>query len=158
LAQVEAALLAEGIACQPTRARQAFHSPACDEPAAESEALFRGFDLRAPSIMIYSTFTGSPVRAEQAVEPAFWAVQMARPVLFWRALDNLLSSGDHLLLEAGPRGSCGAMVRRHPAIRAGRSALLPLLAAPGLNSSDDRRVFAETAEIALGSSPRTVFA
>jgi [acyl-carrier-protein] S-malonyltransferase len=157
LAAIERKLLVDGFACQPTKARQAFHSPACDEPAAESEELFRGFGLREPSISIYSTYTGSTVSPGEAVTPAFWAVQMARPVLFWRALDNMLSSADYLLLEAGPRGSCSAMVRRHPAIRAGRSVLLPMIAAPGFNSTDDAHILTEAIDAALSSPDPQVF-
>ncbi|SDY99740.1 Acyl transferase domain-containing protein [Amycolatopsis xylanica] len=128
LAEVAARLSENGFACQPARSEQAFHSPACALAAKEFAEGFRDVTLSAPKVRIQSTGTGSPVTDQEALDPDFWARQLAHPVLFWSALDNLLTEGDdYLLLEAGPGGSCSAMARRHPALKSKRSTLLPLL-------------------------------
>lgn len=139
LAGAEAALLDGGVACFRVKARQPFHSPLCEQAANEFDAVFRQIELRPPEITIRSTCTGRDVTDEEAVTPRFWSVQLARPVLFWQALDDLLTSGRYLFLEAGPGGSCGALLRRHPAIRSGASVVLPLL--PALPGPDGGQVF-----------------
>ncbi|MFD8496639.1 acyltransferase domain-containing protein [Amycolatopsis sp. NPDC059657] len=132
LAEVGATLSANGFASQPARSEQAFHSPACAPAAKEFADGFSGSPLSAPEIRIQSTGTGLPVTDQEALDPDFRARQLADPVLFWSALDNLLTEGDdYLLLEAGPRGSCSAMARRHPALKSKRSRLLPLLPSAG---------------------------
>ncbi|MFI2189678.1 acyltransferase domain-containing protein [Streptomyces sioyaensis] len=127
LAAAQSELSAQLIACHPARARQAFHSPLCEEAAAEFSGVFASIALRPPAIAIRSTYTGRDVTDQQAVTPDFWAVQLARPVQYWPAVDSLLQSGRYLLLEAGPGGSSSALLRRHPAIRSGASRVLPLL-------------------------------
>lgn len=137
LADVATKLSVAGFACQPTRSKQAFHSPACEQASVEFAEGFSGIPLSLPEILIQSTGTGLPVTDQQALDPKFWARQLAHPVLFWPALDNLLSgTDDFLLLEAGPGGSCSAMARRHPAIRSRRSTLLPLLPPAGADPAD----------------------
>jgi acyl transferase domain-containing protein len=139
LAKVEAQLLANGVACYRAKARQAFHSPLCAEAAIRFGELLRRIEFRPPVTTIRSTYTGRDVTDEEAVTPEFWAAQLARPVLFWSAMDDLLTSGSYVFLEAGPGGSCSAMLRRHSTVRSGTSILVPLL--PALSEGDDRRVF-----------------
>ncbi|WP_267934848.1 acyltransferase domain-containing protein [Saccharothrix sp. S26] len=145
LQAVVRALTAHGFACQPARARQAFHSPVCAGAAVEFEAAFDGVRLSTPEITVVSTRTGLPVGPEQARTPEFWAAQLALPVQFWAALDTLLAvDGTHVLLEAGPGGSCAAMTRRHPAVREKRAKVLPLLPPAGQDPGLDVDVFDRT--------------
>lgn len=129
LTRARTGLSANQIGWHPAKARQAFHSPLCAGAATEFSEVFRQISLRAPTTPILSTYTGRDVTDEEAVTPDFWSTQLARPVLFWAAVDDLLSSGHYLLLEAGPGGSCAALLRRHHAIRSGSSIVLPLLPA-----------------------------
>lgn len=131
LAATAASLTASGFACQPAAARQAFHSPACDVAADDFATVFEQVELAPPRIVIQSTRTGRPVTDAEALDPHFWAGQLARPVQFWAAFDALAQERPFTFLEAGPGGSCSAMTRRHPAVRAGRSVVLPLLPATG---------------------------
>ncbi|MFS8099458.1 acyltransferase domain-containing protein [Lentzea alba] len=142
LQAVVQALAAHGFACQPARARQAFHSPACAGAAVEFESAFDGVRLSTPRITIRSTRTGLPVTPDQAATPEFWAAQIALPVRFWAALDHLLEEeGTHVLLEAGPGGSCSSMTRRHPAVREKRAEVLPLLPPAGQDPGMDVDTF-----------------
>lgn len=157
LAEAAAALRAGGFAVAAARARQAFHSPACDQAAMDFAAGFSGIPLAAPNILIQSTRTGLPVTGEEAVDPNFWAGQLARPVLFWPAFDALLQTGDVVFLEAGPGGSCSAMTRRHPAVRSRRSQVLPLLPATGSDPTESLRILdAAVAAVAAVRSEQPV--
>ena len=140
LSATTAALLAAGYACQPARALQAFHSPACDQAAKEFAIELEKIRLAASKISIQSTATGSPITPEQAVDPHFWADQLTQPVLFRAAFDALLEQGDFTFLEAGPGGSCSGMTRRHPAVRARRTVVLPLLPTFGSDPTESLRI------------------
>lgn len=127
LRAAEKVLTAEVVACRPVKARQAFHSPLCAGAAVRFGELLRRVELRPPAIPIRSTCTARDVTDAESVTPEFWSAQLARPVLFWPAMDGLLASGDRVLLEAGPKGSCAAVLRLHPAVRSGTHVVLPLL-------------------------------
>jgi acyl transferase domain-containing protein len=150
LAGVADALSRRGFACHFVRSRQGFHSPICAGAAEEFASAFTGLPLRPPAMAIYSTHTGAPVTDEQATSGRFWAVQLASPVRFWDAADTLLSTGRHILFEAGPGGSCGALLRRHPDVRSRRSTVLALL--PSLPREDAVAVF-ERSVAAAGRAP-----
>jgi [acyl-carrier-protein] S-malonyltransferase len=133
LSAVESELLAAGLYCRRVRARQPFHCPAVAGAARRFAAAFEALPLGSPTVPIWSTRTARVVDRAQAECPQFWAGQLAAPVLFWPALDALLASGDYTLVEAGPGQGLSMLARRHPAVRAGRSAVVPLLppGAPG---------------------------
>lgn len=83
--------------------------------------------MAPPDTTIYSGYTAAPLRLEEVHDATFWARQMVAPVLFWPALEALLSDGEFLLLEAGPGTDLSTLARLHPAVRARRSAALSLL-------------------------------
>ncbi|RCV48674.1 polyketide synthase [Marinitenerispora sediminis] len=129
LAAVAAALAERGFTCRPVPSLVAFHSPAVAAATAGAEQLLASVRVRPPDIPVYSGYTAAPLRAAQIADPGFWARQPVAPVLFWPALDALLGDGAFLLVEAGPGQGLTQVARRHPAVRAGRSAVLPLLPA-----------------------------
>ncbi|SHN08610.1 acyltransferase domain-containing protein [Actinacidiphila paucisporea] len=149
LLAAERALTAEVVACRPVKARQAFHSPLCAGAAARFREQLHHIRLRPPAITIRSTSTARDVTDAESVTPEFWSAQLTRPVLFWPAVDGLLGSGSRVFLEAGPKGSCAAALRLHPAVQSGASTVFPLLpAAPGAAGAG-RRVFEESVAAAL---------
>jgi acyl transferase domain-containing protein len=121
------ALLDNGFKGRRVGSRQPFHCPAVADAATLFESGFVGIPLRPPEIPIWSTRTARPVEPGQAVTPAFWARQLASPVLFWPALDGLLTSGEFTVVEAGPGRGLSMLARRHPAVRSGRSEVVPVL-------------------------------
>ncbi len=141
LARVRADLAGAGITCREARSRQAFHSPVMAPFVAEAHRAWEGVPLRAPRIPVYSARLGAPLTAGHARDPRFWAAQPAEPVLFWPALDRLLADRDALLVEAGPGQGLSTLARRHPAVLAGRAAVLPLLPARRRGPGDDREAF-----------------
>jgi hypothetical protein len=51
-------------------------------------------------------------------------------VLYWPALEALLATGPHLLVECGPGQGLTTLARRHRDVRSGRSGVLSLLGPP----------------------------
>jgi [acyl-carrier-protein] S-malonyltransferase len=127
LSVVENMLRDNRVSCRRVPARQPFHCPAVAPAAACFEAALRDVRLRPNMMPIVSTRTAEPVRASQALDPEFWAGQLAEPVLFWPALDALLRTGGFTLVEAGPGQGLSMLAARHPAVRAHRSRVLALL-------------------------------
>ncbi|GAA3702943.1 hypothetical protein GCM10022224_080930 [Nonomuraea antimicrobica] len=142
LDEVRKRLVADGFTCRPTRALQAFHSPALAEQAAASVPAWHAARLRPPALPLYSAYRPGPLGEDDVLDPEFWAAQPAQPVLFMTALDRLLDDGDFLLVEAGPGQGLCALARRHPAVLARRSAVTGLLPARSGDDAKDREAVA----------------
>ncbi|GGS05491.1 hypothetical protein GCM10010269_50480 [Streptomyces humidus] len=137
LAKVAWRLASEGFACRRVPSFTAFHSPLMEPVLEGAERMIAAAPRRAPGVRLYSGYTAAPLSAAQAVSPAYWAYQPARPVLFWPALEALLADGDKLLLEVGPGQGLASLARRHKAVRAGHSAVAALSPArPGTQEGD----------------------
>ncbi|WDV33868.1 acyltransferase domain-containing protein [Streptomyces sp. AD16] len=127
LADVEAALRGADITCSRARALQPFHHPVMrDVVTAHAGSLTRP-PLHPPHTTLYSAYTGQELADELATDWQFWTGQPAEPVLFGPTLEHLLSSGPHLLVEAGPGQSLTALARRTPAVARGDAKALALL-------------------------------
>ncbi|GGN74334.1 hypothetical protein GCM10011579_053300 [Streptomyces albiflavescens] len=132
LAETARQLDAKGLSNRGVPSHTAFHSPVLASCLAGSGERVASTARRPPLITVYSGYTAAPLRSDEALDPGFWARQPMAPVLFWPALDALLSSGDHVLVEAGPGRGLGSIARRHPAVRRGTSSVVTLLPArPG---------------------------
>lgn len=132
-----AALAAAGYMVRSVPSTAAFHSPVL--APAMSGAAERLAELPAgePRIPVMSGYTARFLTPMEAKDPGFWASHPVEPVLFWPALDALLAEEDLVLVEVGPGQGLTQVARRHPAVRSGRCAVVPLLpAAPGPASAD----------------------
>jgi acyl transferase domain-containing protein len=149
LASVQRQLESDGFTCLSVKARQAFHSPVVADAGDRSIGAWQSVSLNEPVRAIQSTALGGRLTPESAKDPVFWAQHPVRPVLFWPALDDLLRSGEFLLIEAGPGRGLSTIARTHPALKSGRSAVVPLLPArPGEESADLQSIRAATQRIA----------
>ncbi|CAM3541120.1 acyltransferase domain-containing protein [Kibdelosporangium persicum] len=126
LVRIREVLAGNGISAMRVGSRQPFHCPAVAAAGEKFEAGFAGVTLRPPRIPIVSTRTARVVTPEEAVTPGFWARQLDAPVLFWPALDTLLSAGAYTVVEAGPGKGLSMLARKHPAVRAKRSTVVSL--------------------------------
>jgi acyl transferase domain-containing protein len=134
---VAEAMKRDGLTVVRAKARRGFHSPYLEPYCARSVPVLARMRLHAPRIPIISAYVPGPLTDDHATDPAFWAMQPARPVLFGPALDALLDRGPHLLVETGPGQRLSTLARRHPEVYSGRSAVLPLLGRrPGPPSAD----------------------
>lgn len=132
-------LCADGLAARRVPALSPFHSPVIAPYAQGAERLLASVARREPKVPVYSCYTAAPLTAAQCANPAFWAAQPVDRVRFWPALDALLTSGDHVVVEAGPGRGLSSVARRHPAVRCGRSRVIAL-APKGQGVPEDERV------------------
>ncbi|WP_275657196.1 acyltransferase domain-containing protein [Streptomyces sp. DvalAA-19] len=150
-------LLAADFTCRRVPSLSPFHSPVLAPAVAGSTELIAALPVRPPRITLHSCYTALPLRPEEAVDPGYWAAQPVAPVRFWPALDALLADGDAVLVETGPGQGLSQLARRHPAVRSGRSVVVPLLPArPGPPERD--RVSVAAAREALvgpGAAPES---
>ncbi|MFF5977448.1 acyltransferase domain-containing protein [Streptomyces olindensis] len=148
LRTVTAALAGAGFVLQRVPASTAFHSPALAPAMSGADERIAALPVGEPRIPVMSGYTGRFLTPAEAKDPAFWSRQPVAPVLFWPALDALLAQGDPVLVEAGPGQGLSQLARRHPAVRSGRSAVVPLLPArPGTAEDDVTAVRAAAAAL-----------
>ncbi|MDH6165940.1 amino acid adenylation domain-containing protein [Variovorax boronicumulans] len=116
MAQLQAALEAEGIACRALQTSHAFHSAMMDGAVAPFEALVGQVALRAPAIPIFSTLTGRLLEDVEAASPAYWAQHLRGTVRFSPALQSAAAAAAHpVFVEVGPRNTLATLVRQHGA-------------------------------------------
>ena len=104
-----------------------FHCPAMAPAAIACERQLAGITLNPPNETIYSGYTGEVLTEKDAVRPEFWAWQVVDTVYFGPAVDRLLSTGDMLLIEAGPGQTLTSFARRHRTVRSRASEVIPML-------------------------------
>jgi len=138
LRAAEERLVADGRTCRRLRAASPYHSPALAPLVAGTERLIGGLRLAPPRVTVHSAYTTRPLSRQEALSPAFWAVQPTAPVLFWPTLDAVLRGGDRVLVEAGPAQSLSALARGHAAVRSGRSEVVPTLPPRAMGAGADR--------------------
>lgn len=146
LDEAAARLDAAGLTGRPVASDTAFHSPVLAPFLEGARAEVAAVPRRPPGITVYSGRTAAPLRPAQAVDPGFWAGQPMAPVLFWPALDALLSNGPYVLVEAGPGRTLSGIARRHPAVRHGGSTVVPLLPGRPGDAAADRASLGAAAE------------
>nr|QDQ37913.1 lldA8 [Streptomyces vinaceusdrappus] len=148
LSAVEKRLRADGHTVVAVPATSPFHSPAMAPAADAVEREYTRIGLRSPRLALYSGYTGELMSDRDALSPRFWARQITDTVYFRPALDQLLAAEDMLLVEAGPRQTLTAFARRHPAVRSGASAVVPMLPArPGSPAADRRALLGTVARL-----------
>ncbi|NNJ05124.1 acyltransferase domain-containing protein [Streptomyces sp. PKU-MA01144] len=157
LRAVTTALADAGFVLQHVPASTAFHSPALAAAMGGADERIAALPVGEPRIPVVSGYTARTLTPAEAKDPAFWSRQPVAPVHFWPALEALLAEGELVLVEAGPGQGLSQLARRHPAVRSGRSVVVPLLPArPGTGEQDVTavRAAAETLR-GLGAVPGT---
>ncbi len=79
--------------------RYAFHHPALGDAAARFAEHLSTLPLAAPTITVTSNVTGELLTTRQAVDPAYWALQMTAPVHFWDCARSLTARGVDACVE-----------------------------------------------------------
>jgi acyl transferase domain-containing protein len=108
-------LSADGVDSTPLHTSHAFHSAAMAPILQAFQQRVAGVERQVPRIPYLSNVTGTWVREDEAVDPAYWARHLRQPVRFADCVATLLSELPCLLLEVGPGQTLGACVRQHPA-------------------------------------------
>ncbi|MET9110651.1 type I polyketide synthase [Streptomyces zhihengii] len=96
-----AALLEQrNVFCRPLVAQGASHCALVDEVMDEMVRSLSGIQPVQPGVPLQSTVTGRLVES-QAMDAAYWAQNIRRPVQFWEAVRSLADRGHGVFLEMG---------------------------------------------------------
>lgn len=136
LEAVACTLRRNGFICRAVPALSPFHSPAMSPAAERGAHLFDLRQARAPELPVYSAYRGRRLTEADVVDPTYWTGQPTAPVLFWPALETLLSHGHHCLIDVGPGDGLATLARRHPATRSGSTVAALLPAGRGTGADD----------------------
>ncbi len=101
LEEVLAALGRQDVFCRPVKVDVASHSPQMEPLRAELLAALEGLAPRAGSMPIYSTVTGEAPDGA-GFDAAYWIRNLREPVLFSRAVQQLVEDGHDVFLEVSP--------------------------------------------------------
>ncbi|MGD8911797.1 MAG: type I polyketide synthase [Candidatus Thiodiazotropha sp.] len=82
------------------RVEVAYHSPRMDPLKADMTEALIEIKPRVPAIQLYSTVTGGLVE-DAAYDADYWCDNIRRPVLFAKAIDEMLAAGYEGFLEVG---------------------------------------------------------
>jgi acyl transferase domain-containing protein/acyl carrier protein len=98
------------------RVEVAYHSPQMEPLKEEMIDALRAIKPQSPTIPLYSTVTGSLVEGP-AYNTEYWCDNIRKPVLFSKAIGEILAAGYEVFLEVGPHpvlgGSIKEVVRSH---------------------------------------------
>ncbi|TDP92882.1 type I polyketide synthase [Labedaea rhizosphaerae] len=108
------AVAAESLALRGRRVKRlpishASHSAAVDPMLPEFQAVADRLSYAPPKIPILSTVTGERLTGEQACDPAYWVMNVRKPVRFHAAVTTVRATR---FLELGPDGALTAVAQR----------------------------------------------
>ncbi|MGI4727984.1 MAG: amino acid adenylation domain-containing protein [Janthinobacterium lividum] len=101
----------QDIPCRMMENKSAFHSAMMDPILQPFEEIVKTVKLYPPKIPLVSTVTGTWIKPEEAVNPAYWSAHIRKTVLFNSAVDTLLKA-HNFLLDIGPGNTLTPMMRR----------------------------------------------
>ncbi|MHB9524811.1 type I polyketide synthase (plasmid) [Pseudomonas amygdali pv. morsprunorum] len=132
---------------QMLRVSHAFHSPHLDGILAELRQTLAGLSFHAPTLPIVSTVTGTPLTAEQARSPDYWAEQARQPVRFAAALCWLLEHRLTTAVEIGPDAVLTALGRTNASQHPNGDTAAQWIAPQRRDKDDPRPLFAALAQL-----------
>lgn len=122
---LEQTLAQKSIASKRLLTSHAFHSAMMDPVLTTFEERLRSITLHPPAIPYLSNVTGTWIKPEEAVDPAYWARHIRSTVRFSNNLSELLLKPDQILLEAGPGNVLASLARQQGGVTAKVSPSLP---------------------------------
>ncbi len=103
----------DGVVAKPLHTSHAFHSRMMDPVVAKFEDCFKGLELKAPAIPIFSTVTGDWLTSEEATDPGYWAEHLRETVRFSEAVSRLASEEKaQIFVEVGPGQTLVGLARQ----------------------------------------------
>jgi acyl transferase domain-containing protein/acyl carrier protein len=96
------------------RTSHAFHSAMMDDAAEAFEATLTTVKLRPPTKPVLSNVTGRWLQPNEATDPAFWAAQIRKPVLFADCVSTVMKDNhDVAFIEVGPGRGLATLTTRN---------------------------------------------
>jgi amino acid adenylation domain-containing protein len=117
IAELEANLSHQRIACRRLSGNHAFHCKLMDDVLDAFRRELENTTLHEPSIPIISNVSGSWLAAQVAASAEYWVDQLRQPVRFSSGLSALLGRV-RLLVECGPGQQLAAIAKQHEEGRA----------------------------------------
>jgi amino acid adenylation domain-containing protein len=137
IGEFEAQLQRSDVSCRRLRTSHAFHSAMMDPVLEPFAAAVREAQPHAPQLPFVCNVTGKWITEADAVDPAYWAQHIRRPVRFAAGLAQLMENNAPLLLEVGPGRTLGTFARQHPDRPAGTT-VISSMRHPAEEASDER--------------------
>jgi len=112
--ELEAELKPQGLMLRRLHTSHAFHSPMMEsilQPFIEEVSKAK---LNAPAMQYLSNVTGDWIKAEEAIDPVYYARHIRQTVLFNNGISEIFSNPERLLLEVGPGNTLTVLSRHHP--------------------------------------------
>ncbi|WP_190140428.1 type I polyketide synthase, partial [Streptomyces longispororuber] len=111
LAEVSAALRAQGVRVNDLAVSHAFHSPLMAEVFDDFRAALASLTFREPSISLISNLTGKVARARELSTVEYWVRHIGEPVQFLSGIRALAKRGRHAVIEIGPSAMLTALAK-----------------------------------------------
>jgi acyl transferase domain-containing protein len=86
----------------------------------------RRANLQSPAIPYVSNLTGDWIKADEAVDPRYWARHLRETVRFSDGLARLLAEPEHVFLELGPGQTLCTLLKSHPQRQTDHAAIASL--------------------------------
>lgn len=115
VAEAARRLAGAGHATRRLAATHAFHSPLMRPAAEEVSRLAARMRLSPPRVPLVSNLTGTWLTDGDATDPGYWARHLVGTVRFDVGVATLLEQPGRVLVEMGPGGSLGTLVRQQAA-------------------------------------------
>jgi len=125
ISELEARLTARQISCRRLATSHAFHSPMMEPIATSFTEFVRTIPRSKPARRWISGLTGAQITDAEAVDPAYWAQQMLKPVRYMDGVGKLMDP-NLVLLEVGPGQALTGLARQNPDRKAGQLVLTSL--------------------------------
>jgi acyl transferase domain-containing protein len=111
---LEKRLNADGVSSRRLQTSHAFHSTLMEPILGEFVQIVQRAKLHSPTIAYVSNLTGDWIKAEEAVDPRYWARHLRGTVRFSDGLARVLEEPQHVFVEVGPAQTLCTLLKCHP--------------------------------------------
>jgi acyl transferase domain-containing protein len=146
-------LLKSGVFVERLPYDRGYHTPSFTYICDPLREFFRGLNLQAPKLPVYSCTTTGTYPSEQPEILELVANTFARPLLFRQTIEKMYEDGARIFVECGPRGNLTAFV--DDVLRGKPHLAVPLdqFRRPGLTSLGHAVAILSAAQVPLNFAP-----